>query len=177
MPTHKPIPKKTLRRLYIVEKRTMRDIADIRGCSHTQVQRELHRHGIPTRKNGTAGTPKTLGMRWTKIKESPEEIRRLYWDFGMSLPEVAEAIGVERGAVNNFMRKHGIPKRSVMESTQARAKMTRKKVIAMRLAYSKGATQAELARKYGLHVHTAYNIVNGVTWKNVAYLPRRRTGK
>jgi very-short-patch-repair endonuclease len=50
-------------------------------------------------------------------KWDPEEIRRLYWDEGMSTPAIAKAIGSGGGApaIVRFMQRHSIPRRSMSD--------------------------------------------------------------
>lgn len=48
-----------------------------------------------------------------------------------------------------------------------KAKLVEDDVIAIRAAYKKGETLADLGRLYGVTTQNVYRIVNGLTWKHV----------
>lgn len=116
-----------LRRLYWDEGLSSAEIGELLGFTHSSVEALFRRNGIPRRTRGEAMQRVMQSGRWrrdpTKFPfagTDAEEVRRLYWDEGLSTRAIGEQFGVCKEAVIGFMKRRGIPMRSRGEATKLR---------------------------------------------------------
>lgn len=92
-----------IRRLYWEEGLSIVEIGRRMGVSPSAIQRYMDRHNIPRRPPGPPPGPvDRLG---------PDELRRLYWEEGLSLAQIARQIGVHSVSVWAAFGRYGIPRR------------------------------------------------------------------
>lgn len=82
-----------LEELYIAQELSMREIAKIKGCSKLTVNDRLIRAGIARRP-----PLESLSNRKQKIQEA-------YWEEELSIPEVAEKLGISVSTVARYLGK------------------------------------------------------------------------
>lgn len=75
-----------------------------------------------------------------------EEIRRLYWDEGMTVPEVAKIMYCSESTLHKYMREHDIPRRR-----KGNRNIKKHKVNGEML------TVSEISQKYGIPSSTIQN--------------------
>jgi DNA-binding CsgD family transcriptional regulator len=98
----KDLDKETLKRLYLKEKRSIREIAQMARCSPTKVRYRCIKYGIKLRSN-----------TWNKkINIKKSVLMRLYVKENKSFKEVADILSCSRTTVLTRCREHGIPLRS-----------------------------------------------------------------
>ena len=98
----KELDKETLKRLYLKEKRSTREIAQMSGCSPTKVRYRCIKYGIKLRAN-----------TWNrKINLKKSLLMRLYVHENKSLKKVAEILSCSSETVIKRCREHGILLRS-----------------------------------------------------------------
>jgi len=98
----KDLDKAMLKRLYLKEKRSTREIAQMSGCSPTKVRYRCIKYGIELRPN--------TWHRKINIKKSV--LMGLYVKENKSLKEVAEILSCSSAIVVKRCKEHGIPLRS-----------------------------------------------------------------
>lgn len=74
--------------------------------------KKTHPQAISRKHNGTY----KLETRPRKIVASPEEISKMFFEDGMGQKEIAETLGVTKGAICTFMKKHSIDVKSVSQT-------------------------------------------------------------
>jgi len=94
-----------MKRLYVDERKTQREIADELGCRGENVHYWLHKHGIEGR-DGTA-TEATEQLR------DAELLRELYIEEERSTTEIAERLACGSSTVAVWLHRHGIETRPV----------------------------------------------------------------
>jgi len=77
------------------------------------------------------------------------EVRRLYWDEGLSQREIARRIGMSESAVRNAMRRHGVPSRTKAAQTYVGILDERRDEV-LRLRYGEWLTHAEIGERIGV---------------------------
>ena len=98
----KELDKETLERLYLKEKRSTHDIAQMSGCSCTKVRYRCIKYGITLRPN-----------TWNrKINIEKSVLMKLYVKENKSITEIAKILSCSRATVIKRCREHGIPLRS-----------------------------------------------------------------
>ena len=86
--------KPELKRLYVKESRSIREVAEILGCSKDMVYRGLQEYGIELR----------AGIRRSRLKEyRPEDLRRRSRQEGTA--HVAQDLGVAISTLRDYMKK------------------------------------------------------------------------
>ena len=93
--------RETMRRLYINEKKSIRTIADLLGCSSSNIKRWLGRHDIETRSPGHPPADWDL--------TDPDKLRELYVEKGLSTTEIGQKYDCSRRQVSEWLKKHDIP--------------------------------------------------------------------
>jgi len=93
--------KEEIRRLYWDEELTMTAIAERYGVTVGAISDYMKKCNIPTRG----------GYKLPRTKESAEEIRRLYWDEGLTSHQIGELLGVSNTTILDLMRHYNIPTR------------------------------------------------------------------
>jgi len=89
--------KEALKRLYITEKRTLREIAKMFGCSNTLIRYRCLKYGIRLR---------SKGRKIFKIRKSV--LQRLYVDEGRSLKNIGEILSCSSYTISNRCKQYGI---------------------------------------------------------------------
>jgi DNA-binding CsgD family transcriptional regulator len=121
--------KKTLKRLYEKEKRSLRNIAKILGCSNSSVRYRSIKYGIKLRSN-------------KKIDLNKSVLQRLYVKEGKSSKEVAEVLSCSYGTVLNRCKEYGIPAKSKRIKGLSKA-------LLHKLYVKEGKTTREIAKILG----------------------------
>jgi len=99
----------TLRRLYLEEQRSIRDIATLLGVPTRTVYDALIRYRIPHRAASFRTTP--AGAAGQSLDEA--SLRRWYLEEARSIREIAELAQVSTRAVYEALIRYGIPRRTV----------------------------------------------------------------
>ena len=95
----------------------------------------------------------------------PIELRRLYWDDGLSTREIAKKLSVNQNTVTHRMKVSGIPARSKSEATLLQRRKRKKERLLSelrRLYWDDGLSTREIAKKLGVNQST-------VTYKMKVY--------
>lgn len=110
-----------VRRLYWEEGLSAPDIAGRFGVSYDSIYKIMRENNIPIRSLSDAATLAMGALNnvisygtWTKI--DPKEVRRLYWEEGLSTYGVAERLQVTQTRIKRVMRKFSIPRRSRVQA-------------------------------------------------------------
>lgn len=108
----KHIPKETLQHLYLEQGLSPRTIGLQLGCGETAVRKRLKEYGIPMHSRSQA-------IRLGKgIVIGRETLVKLYWDQGLSIPEMAARLSCSEDAIRSRMQEYDIPRRTPAESAQ-----------------------------------------------------------
>ena len=104
--------KELLIRLYVKEGYSLLQVAEILGCSKRTVWKRLVEYGIPRGAPGcnNPGLPKWLS--------DERELKRLYWDVGWSLYDIAKMAACSVNSVKTQMEIAGIDRRDSKEIGQ-----------------------------------------------------------
>lgn len=113
MAKRRELDKEELRDLYHSQKLSTYEIAKLKGCTSTHVRNELKRYGIGIKT--LSERSKLSSEKIRKFREDPEELRRLYWNCGLSMSDIARRYNVSMLAVADYFNKHNIPKRTRSE--------------------------------------------------------------
>lgn len=105
--------KARLKRLYVDEGLSQRDISEMFGCGQVTVGRWLKRHNIETRTRG--GRPKSEPYK------DPEWLKEQYKAKRKSLTDIANEQGVDKESVRFQMHKHGIESRGQGQTAKIHA--------------------------------------------------------
>lgn len=93
-----------IRRLYWEEGLSTVQIAKHFNTAQSAVAQFMKRNSIPTRPSNQSTS--------LLSKAGPQRVRSMYWDDEMSCEGIAQEFGVSSSAVNQFMLRHGIERRS-----------------------------------------------------------------
>lgn len=104
-----------VRRLYWEEELSIQDVAERFGVNRWSISRIMVTHNIPRRLLSEAGPLRVKLGKYTKSRIDPEEVRRLYWEEGLSLFAIAERLGVVFQTIHYIMQRDNIPRRSSSE--------------------------------------------------------------
>ncbi len=91
-----------IRKLYFQEGLSLDDVAKEVGVSRRQIQRAFEAEGF---------TPRPRGGQPVLESEAHQEIRKLYFDEGLSLSQVARRLGCSATTVGEVLRNEGWPAR------------------------------------------------------------------
>jgi len=154
----KHIPRRELEKLYLEEKKTIYEIAEIFGVGKSTVYRRLKEYNIPIRPLGESFSHTLKGRRKSrehvekiakklrKFNPPPEEIADLYINEGLSQSEIAEIYGVSQATVSRYMKKHGIPVRNFVQASLK----GRLKVLSGKKPSSLERTLINIVKKYNI---------------------------
>ncbi|MHA2500865.1 MAG: helix-turn-helix domain-containing protein [Candidatus Hodarchaeales archaeon] len=119
---------KRLRELYCQQNLSMNEIAQRIGCSPSTVSRYLRKHEIEKRslKESCQVRSNSLAKFNQSILNDPCQMRHLYQDKKLSARKIAEIVGCTKSTVFRYLKRHGIPKRSLEESQRLSQKTTQK---------------------------------------------------
>lgn len=95
--------KEALEQWYCEEKRSMEEIAELRGVSYATVSNWLESYGIPKRTQA-----ESLALKVPPV----EELRRLHWEDGLKLCEIAEKYDVNNRTVSGWFTRREIDVRT-----------------------------------------------------------------
>lgn len=110
LPTSAPFDEATLRRLYLEEERSIRDIAALYQVSTRMVYDALSRHRIPRRTVGhRRPTPSAIAFGNRLLDKAT--LQRLYREEGLSIAAIAEANRCPPSRVRNALVRWGIARR------------------------------------------------------------------
>jgi transposase len=99
-----------LRERYVMQGRTIPEIAAEVGCGATTVQRALRVHGIRARAPRVAREPGRRAPGADRLEDGAW-LRARYLDEGMSCRQIAEELGCAKMTVYRALRRHGIDRR------------------------------------------------------------------
>jgi DNA-binding CsgD family transcriptional regulator len=97
----KELDKKTLRRLYITEKRSIRDIAKMYGCSYFAIRYRCIKYGIKLRPVSS----------W-RIRIDKSVLKRLYAKDNKSSKEIADILSCSSATILKRFKEYSIPLRN-----------------------------------------------------------------
>lgn len=100
-----------LREQYHGKNRATTEIADEIGVSVSTICNWLDKHNINTKSNLVAQTDSDA-----ELLENPEWLRTEYTDKGRSCKDIGDDIGVSDTTIRNWLKKHGIDRRSASEA-------------------------------------------------------------
>ena len=103
------IPEDELRQMYLGDKMTQIEIAELVGVSDVTIGYWMRGYGIKSRTHSESLLINTL-------KPSNQELSQMYHNKKMSQPEIAKEIGVSYNAIFRWMKDYGIESRTVSES-------------------------------------------------------------
>jgi hypothetical protein len=107
-------PPSELRRLYWDEGLSTTEIGGRLGVSHETVRRWMNADGIARRPPAASG-----GGCPSPLRPDPEELRRLYWEEGLSCPEIGRRCRVLPATVMYWLAAAGVPRRDAREAVRA----------------------------------------------------------
>lgn len=100
------LPEYELRRLYLKELYTFKDLANHFACSIQTVRKNLKHHRIPKRKRI---------YHTRKLRMSEEEFRQklydLYWNQALSTYKIADLLDLSQMCIWSHMKRMNIPRR------------------------------------------------------------------
>lgn len=138
------IEKPVLQKLYLTEKRTLRDIADFFSCSTITVTKRCKEYNIPLRRSNCKNIEDL----------TPALLKLWYIHQGKSTREIASLIGCSRVPVEQRCREYGIPLRDPrLPRIEIREETLR------RLYVTEDRSIAEIAKIIGCCYRTIYNRV------------------
>ena len=131
--------KETIRRLYVDEGLSARELAEAMGISKDKAVAKLYRYGIkkPLRE------PATEGM-----------LRRMYLNEGLTAEEIARRTGFATGTIRVYLTQYGIKRGPANGRGGYRECVRPEKEELERLA-AEGLHITEIARRYGVAKNTA----------------------
>lgn len=128
------IPKKTLKKLYLLERLSIDQIAQKLAVSTGPVQRQLREYGIPIR---------TVSESKEKFPLSKKELNNLYWKQGLSTDALAKLFGCNHVTILNRMNKLGVPRRTNLGHTKP---LKLSKATLEHLYYHRGLSLKKIAK-------------------------------
>lgn len=99
-----------IKRLYIEEKKLIKEIAEIMHCGKTTIQSRLKEMGVET-------TKKRSGRGVDKLSDYKEQIKRLYLE-GKSSNEIGEILGKSGKTISHHLHQMGVEIRSTKKINQ-----------------------------------------------------------
>ena len=138
------IEKSVLQKLYLKEKRTLRDIADFFSCSPITVTKRCKEYNIPLRRSNCKNIEDL----------TPALLKLWYVQQGKSTREIASLIGCSRVPVEQRCREFGIPLRD-----PRLPRIVIRDETLRRLYLTEGRSVVEIAKIVGCCYRTIYNRV------------------
>ena len=110
-----------LRRHYVDGGLSTRQVASLAGCDKDTVGVWLRRHGIPIRTRSEAAIRLAVAKIGAAMRpyRNPGWLRQHYIDEGLSTAQMAKLAGCTSGTINNWLRRRGIPVRTLSEAGRA----------------------------------------------------------
>ena len=109
-PPHTSFNEATLRRLYLDEERSIRNIATLCQVSTRMVYDALSRYRIPRRTTGKQ-QPAPSAITFGDSAFDKATLQRLYHEEGQSIAEIAAAAACPPARIRNALVRWGIPRR------------------------------------------------------------------
>lgn len=134
----------TLHRLYVDERMTTRQIAEIYGVDKVSVGRWLAKYGIPKRLKGRG-----LAHRGVE-PPAAEVLRSLVHDQHLSYREIAKRYGVDFTAVPHWLDRHGIERPAVWTTRRGTSEEPLPGTDDLAALYAQGASLAEIGALFGV---------------------------
>src|SRR5688572_7224894 len=106
--TKRTIPEDVLRKLYLEEQLTQKEIGERFGCDQSMISWYLKKYKIQTR--GAFGSNKPVQTEDYEI--DIEVLKQLYFEEKLTQGEIAERLGCTKAAIQRRMYKHNIQSRS-----------------------------------------------------------------
>lgn len=107
-----------LKELYITRKIDIKEIGRLVGVHSTTVSRYMKEHGIETRKQmqrvRIQMTKDGKHEKW-EILDDKEALEALYVEQKLSTVEIGKRLGIESSTISKYLRKYGIPTRTIEE--------------------------------------------------------------
>jgi hypothetical protein len=122
-PTKVQLDEATLRRMYLDEQRSIRDIAVLRKVSTRTVQTALIRYHIPRRIAQQRPIPKVITLGNSTLDKA--NLQRLYQDENQSIAEIAAAIACSPSGISNALVRWDIPLRRRGRSARTASKQAK----------------------------------------------------
>lgn len=97
------LDRETLTRLYVIEQKSQRQVADEVGCSESAVSLAMKKWDIPKRPRRQPRHPKLDDAAW---------LRRVYVEQGRTISQISELLGVSEQSVSDALRRHDIDRRN-----------------------------------------------------------------
>ena len=104
-----PIDRDWLHEQYVVQRRTLPDLAREASVSTMTMNRWAHVHGIPLRSRGTGGHRQYLQREYTQDTIDPAWLFEQYVVRRRPMPDLARELGVSNASLYSWARVHGIP--------------------------------------------------------------------
>jgi len=95
--------KDRLEKLHIEEGKSVQEISELFGVSHTTILKKMQEFGVD------------IQTHPSKPYHNEEKMRELYTDMGKSMAEIAEQFNVSRMTISNWIDKHNIEKREMAD--------------------------------------------------------------
>ncbi|MEA1998134.1 MAG: NUMOD3 domain-containing DNA-binding protein [Euryarchaeota archaeon] len=108
----KVLDKESLESLYIIQKKSAREVGECLDCSTSSVFGALNRYGLPIRPLSEAIK---RDSKYAELNDK-EWLYQKYWIEKLSSSEVAGIVGCDQMSVRNYLAKHGIRCRTLSES-------------------------------------------------------------
>lgn len=102
MANKQAITKEVLNQLYVVEKKTSREIAEILGCGFRTILRRLHQYNLEVRNSGNEMVKELQDVEW---------LRSQYIDKQRSTIDIAKQLSIEPSLVSQWLKRHGVKAR------------------------------------------------------------------
>jgi DNA-binding Lrp family transcriptional regulator len=128
------IPRKLLKRLYYDEGLSQRQIAERLGCSDGTISHRMREYGL-----------KALLRRSKRVDVPRQILKRLYYDEGLSVPQVAQHLNCSEVTIRRRMRDYGMKGRNPGEYRR----LDMPQELLERLYHDERLTQEEIAKRLG----------------------------
>lgn len=110
------IPVEDVRRMYLRELLTMKEIAAHFDCAESSIRRLLIKHEIPLRSYSAIKLLARVGPKGTHTQYDAQEVCRLYVTDKLSTKEIARRLGCTQPAVYYILKRKGIRTRNLQDS-------------------------------------------------------------
>lgn len=141
-----------LRKLYIDDRMTTRQLGEHYGVSHMSIKRWLREFGIPRRSADR-------GLRNRGI-EAPTaaELNDLVHVQHLSYADIGERYGVDQSAVPHWLKRHGIPRPTVWQTRRRGATATKPTAAEIRERYGCGESLSYIGADHGISARTVRDL-------------------
>lgn len=142
-PTYAGPPEEELRRLYVEERMTCRQLAERYDVSHMSIKRWLRRFDIPRR-------PASSGLLYRGVTPpTAKELERMVHHEHLSYVQIAAKFDVDMTAVPYWLKKHGIRRPTIWETRRKGKAVVLPSASELQRRYADGEPLGRLADDYG----------------------------